>query len=54
MNSDAERVEILEGYSRRSPEAMVAGDSSGVGEHGMVRNGSVMALGRSTGVLVRL
>jgi len=32
---------------------MGAGDSGGVGELGMVRNGSVMAPGRSTAVLVR-
>ena len=50
---EADRVENLEGYSRRPSEAMGAGDSGGVGEHGMVRNGSVMAPGRSTAVLVR-
>jgi len=49
---DADRVEYLEGNSRRPIKAMVAGESGGVWEHGMDRNGSVMAPGRSTAVLV--
>lgn len=41
----ADRVEYLEGNSRRSLLAMIAGDCGGVLEHGTSGNGSVRNLG---------